>query len=79
MTEQGDFQRLLEDVLREEILMMGHDFSSLVERIIPRRDGEVFSIRFRGELEDLEIVEPAELPSRGELAAQLRRKLEKAT
>ena len=78
MTLPSDFQRLLEDVLREEILTMGHDFSSVVDSIIPRRDGEVFSIRFRGDLEDLEVVEPAEMPTRRDLAAHLRRKLERA-
>lgn len=77
MTLPSDFQRLLEDVLREEILTMGHEFSSVVERIIPRREGGVYAIRFRDDLEDLDVVEPSELPTRQDLAAQLRRKLER--
>ena len=69
------FHRLLEDVLREEILTMGLDYGSVVDRIIVRRDGEVFTIRFAGETPDLEIVEPDGLPTRTELGALLRRKL----
>lgn len=72
------FQRLFEDVLREEILTMGLDYTEVVETIIEKRDGESYSIRFKGDLHDLEIVEPDELPSREALAALLRRKLETA-
>jgi len=70
------FQRLLEDVLREELLTMGLDYSRTIHSITEKRDGGTFTIRFYGESHDLEIVEPAEHPSRDGLAALLRRKLE---
>jgi len=70
------FERLLEDVLREELLTMGLDYARTVHSITAKRDGEAFTIRFQGEAHDLDIVEPPELPPRSALAALLRRKLE---
>lgn len=72
------FERLLEDVIREELLSMGHDFDDIVHSVSEKRDGEIHTVRFRGDLHDLDVVEPAELPSRDALAAQLRRKLDAA-
>ncbi len=72
------FQRFLEDVLREEILTMGLAYDEIVASIAEQRNGEAYTIRFHGETHDLEVIEPAELPSRAALAALLRRKLELA-
>lgn len=55
---------------------MGLDYGETVDSIVEKREGAIFAIRFRGELHDLDIVEPDELPSRSALAAHLRRKLE---
>ena len=72
------FLRLLEDVLREEVLTMGLDYDNVIESIIQKRDGELCTIRFKGEFHDLDIVEPEELPTRTSFAALIRRKLETA-
>jgi hypothetical protein len=70
------FQRLLEDVLREEILILGVNYDDVIQDVTRNRDGETYTIRFQGELHDLEIVEPHEMPAPAALGAQLRRKLE---
>lgn len=72
------FERLLEDVLREELAHMGLDYDRIVASIAAKREGEIYSVRFHGEAHDLDLVEPADLPSRAELAALLRRKLQTA-
>lgn len=72
------FERLLEDVLREELLARGLTYDDVVESIIPQRDGEGYSIRFRGSRHDLELVAPPGSQSREALAALLTRKLESA-
>ena len=69
------FLRLLEDVLRDELLVMGLDYRAVVESIVEKREGGTFSIRFHGPRHDLDIVEPEKPPSRSTLAAHLRRKL----
>jgi hypothetical protein len=70
------FQRLLEDVLREELLTMGLDYATVVESVAEKREDSLFAIRFRGDVHDVDVVEPDELPSRIALAALIRRKLE---
>lgn len=55
---------------------MGLAYDDVVDAIARKRDGESFTIRFRGELHDLDVVEPEVLPSRSALATQLRRRLE---
>jgi hypothetical protein len=70
------FQRLLEDVLREEISILGVNYDEVIQDVTRNRDGETYTVRFQGELHDLEIVEPHEMPTPGALGAQLRRKLE---
>lgn len=57
---------------------MGLDYEAVVDSVAEKREEGSWTIRFRGEIHDVDLVEPDETPTRAGLAALLRRKLETA-
>lgn len=68
--------KMVEDVAREELASMGHDYRIVVDRIEDQRDGEGCIIRMTGEVDDVRIIPTDDSPTRSAVAVQVRRKLE---
>lgn len=72
----SSFTKLVEDVAREELAAMGHDYRIAVAGIDEQRDGEGCIIRMTGEVDDVRIIPTDDNPTRAGIAVQVRRKLE---
>ena len=69
------FAKLVDDVLREELLALNLDYEQVIEGIDEPGGREGCVIRLKGEYEDIEIIAREASSDREALTAQLRRKL----
>ena len=72
----SSFAKMVDDAVREELLVMGFDFHAVVDDIDEPRQREGCVIRMRGEIEDIEIIQSGNDTSYAAVGAQVRRKLE---
>jgi hypothetical protein len=76
-SNQSDFAKLVDDIVRDELMKMGRDYAATVAGVVDAPSGEGCVIRLRGEEEDIPVLDLSGA-SRTALTAQIHRKL-KAT
>ena len=73
-SNQSDFAKLVDDIVRDELMKMGRDYDGTVSEVVDLPGGEGCIVRVRGEEEDIEILDVSG-GSRTALTARIHRKL----
>lgn len=75
---KNDFTKLVEDILRDELMKLGMSYDDQVVDVEEQPSGDGCLIRLRGEQDDIAIVDQGAMASRDAVTAQVHRKLKAA-
>jgi hypothetical protein len=75
---ESELTKRIDDLLREELTLLGYDYRKTIDRLELTGRGETVMIHFQGPHAPLEIARPEEDLSDDTLSAQLRRRLKVA-